>query len=156
MMFRKFDSIVVLDSPRHEVNVGSVMRSALALGADAVFLIGRRYEREPGDVFHAQKHLDVIVTPSWTRTLEILGFEVPLVVVERLDAAVPLHCFAHPPRAAYVFGPEDDDVPADIIARTTHHVRIPHARPSNQHWGCLNLATSVSIVLYDRLVRPPC
>lgn len=155
-MLRPFDTVIILDSPRHEVNVGSVMRAALALGADGVVLVGRRYEREPGDVFHAQKHLDVIVTPSWARTFEILKCELPLVVVERLDGAVPLSSFAHPPRAAYIFGPEDDHVHPDVVARAQHHVRIPHARPLNEHWGCLNLATCVSIVLYDRMVRPPC
>jgi tRNA(Leu) C34 or U34 (ribose-2'-O)-methylase TrmL len=153
-MSRRFDTVVVLDAPRHEVNVGSVMRAALAFGADAVVLVARRYEREPGDVFNAQRHIDVLFAPSWGHALPLLA-DLPIVVIERLDDATPLSAFAHPPRGAYVFGPEDGDVYHDVVARAKHRVRIPHARAMNAHWGCLNLATCVSIVLYDRMVRPP-
>jgi tRNA(Leu) C34 or U34 (ribose-2'-O)-methylase TrmL len=151
-MTGRLDTIVVLDHPKYEVNVGSAMRSAVAFGADAVILVGRRYEREPGDVFHAQKHLDVLPVPTWERAFELL-VEIPIVVVEKIDGATPLNMLEHPARAAYVFGPEDGSVHADVVACSRHQVRIPHARPDNSHWGCLNLATSVAIVLYDRLCR---
>jgi tRNA G18 (ribose-2'-O)-methylase SpoU len=152
-MIHRLDTIVVLDHPKYEVNVGSAMRSAVAFGADAVILVGRRYEREPGDVFHAQKHLDVLPVTSWERALELLGNEVPLVVVERLENAIPLNTIEHPARAAYVFGPEDASVHPDVVRFSRHHVHIPHARPYNARLGCLNLATSVAIVLYDRFCR---
>jgi tRNA G18 (ribose-2'-O)-methylase SpoU len=151
-MTPRFDTIVVLDHPKHAVNVGGVMRSAVAFGVDAVIIVGRRYEREPGDVFDSLKHLDVLPVPTWERALELL-VDVPLVTVERTSGTAPLNQFHHPRRAAYVFGPEDDSVHPDVIAFSTHRVHIPHARIENPHWGCLNLATSVALVLYDRLCR---
>ena len=151
-MTHRLDTLVVLDHPKYEVNVGGAMRSAVALGADAVILVGRRYEREPGDVFHAQKHLEVLPVRSWEQALELLG-NIPIVAVERLEGAMPLNTLAHPPRAAYVFGPEDGSVHPDVVTFSAHQVHIPHARVDNVHWGCLNLATSVALVLYDRLCR---
>jgi tRNA(Leu) C34 or U34 (ribose-2'-O)-methylase TrmL len=151
-MTGRLDTIVVLDHPKYEVNVGTAMRSAVAFGADVVILVGRRYEREPGDVFHAQKFLDVLPVPSWERALELIG-DIPIVVLERLPAAMRLRTLEHPPRAAYVFGPEDGSVHPDVVAFARYRVQIPHAQSENAAWGCLNLATSIGIVLYDRFCR---
>jgi tRNA G18 (ribose-2'-O)-methylase SpoU len=151
-MTRPFDTIVVLDHPKHAVNVGGVMRSAVAFGIDAVILVGRRYDREPSDVFDSLKHLDVLPVRSWDRALELLC-GIPLVTVERIAGTPPLNTFRHPRRAAYIFGPEDDSVHRQVIDVSTHRVHIPHATSGNPHWGCLNLATSVAVVLYDRLCR---
>jgi tRNA(Leu) C34 or U34 (ribose-2'-O)-methylase TrmL len=57
--------------------------------------------------------------------------------------ATPLKDFAHPENATYIFGPEDGNVPRWIREAAKRFIRIPTRE-------CLNLATTVALVLYDR------
>jgi tRNA(Leu) C34 or U34 (ribose-2'-O)-methylase TrmL len=84
----------------------------------------------------------------------------------RLCAAVPQACpiavelrpnseslvdFLHPGQEKppiYVFGPEDGSLPGPIVKRCHRFVVIPS-------YECLNLATSVATILYDRMAKMP-
>jgi tRNA(Leu) C34 or U34 (ribose-2'-O)-methylase TrmL len=66
-----------------------------------------------------------------------------LVCVELVVGATPLSEFEHPLNAFYVFGPEDGSVPQAIVDAADAVVYVPTI-------GCLNLAASVNVVLYDR------
>jgi tRNA(Leu) C34 or U34 (ribose-2'-O)-methylase TrmL len=48
----------------------------------------------------------------------------------------------------YVFGPEDGSLPGHVLKRCHRFVVIPS-------FQCLNLATSVATVLYDRMSKMP-
>ena len=65
------------------------------------------------------------------------------VAVEVRAAAEPLHTFEHPENALYVFGPEDGSVSKALLGHCHRFVVIP-----TRH--CLNLATAVATVLWDR------
>lgn len=71
-------------------------------------------------------------------------FGVTPVLVE-VDASTTLRQFNHPKRAMYIFGPEDSSLPKAMIDGAPR-VRIPTR-------GCLNLAATVNIVLYDRCAK---
>ena len=73
--------------------------------------------------------------------------EVP-VAVEVRENSEPLPDFVHPPRAAYIFGPEDGSLPKSALTLCHRFVVIPSR-------SCLNLAASVNVVLYDRMVKSP-
>jgi hypothetical protein len=59
------------------------------------------------------------------------------------DSAETLGEFVHPPRALYVFGPEDGSLDRGLLAACHRFVQIPSR-------SCLNLAAAVNVVLYDR------
>jgi tRNA(Leu) C34 or U34 (ribose-2'-O)-methylase TrmL len=69
-----------------------------------------------------------------------------VVCVEFAEGATLLPQFAHPEHVIYVFGPEDGSLPQDVIDAADHVVYIPTV-------GCMNLAASVNVVLYDRLSK---
>ncbi len=69
-----------------------------------------------------------------------------LVCVEFAEGATPLPQFEHPRQALYVFGPEDGSLPQNMIDAADHVVFVPTI-------GCMNLAASVNVVLYDRLCK---
>jgi tRNA(Leu) C34 or U34 (ribose-2'-O)-methylase TrmL len=69
-----------------------------------------------------------------------------LVCVELVEGAMPLPEFEHPEQAMYVFGPEDGSVPQPLVDRADHVVYVPTI-------GCMNLAASVNVLLYDRLAK---
>ncbi len=66
-----------------------------------------------------------------------------LICVDLIEGAIPLPSFVHPKNAMYVFGPEDGSVSQAIIDKADDVVYIPTV-------GCLNLAATVNVVLYDR------
>ena len=68
------------------------------------------------------------------------------VVVEITPRAKPLFDFVHPHNAFYIFGPEDSSVKKDIVERCPLVVSIPMN-------GCMNLAATVNVLLYDRLQK---
>ena len=69
-----------------------------------------------------------------------------IVCVELVDGAVPLTEYRHPDQAFYIFGPEDGTISQDILDRADDVVYVPTI-------GCLNLAASVNVVLYDRMAK---
>ena len=66
--------------------------------------------------------------------------------VELAENAVALPAFHHPENAFYVFGPEDGTISQDVIDRADAVVYVPTV-------GCMNLAATVNVVLYDRLAK---
>ena len=68
------------------------------------------------------------------------------VAVELVEGARPLPEYTHPDRALYIFGPEDGSLDQEIRDWCTDVVYVP------TH-GCMNLAATVNVVLYDRLAK---
>ena len=73
------------------------------------------------------------------------------VVVELRPGSESLVDFIHPDGETapiYVFGPEDGSLPGPVVKRCHRFVVIPS-------FECLNLATSVATILYDRMAKLP-
>jgi tRNA(Leu) C34 or U34 (ribose-2'-O)-methylase TrmL len=132
-----------LDRPKCPANLGGVLRAAGVYGASLVMVSGDRMGRFRTDTMRAYKHLPCM------EVADLLGnapFGSTPVVVEIVERAKPLFNYIHPESAFYIFGPEDGGVRKEIVERCQHVVRIP----TN---GCMNLAATVNVVLYDRLSK---
>lgn len=134
--------------PKSPANVGGIMRAAGCFQAEQVLYTGERYDRA------ARFNTD---TKNKTLSIPLTGVEclldnVPdhakIVCVELAEGAVSLPDFQHPNNAFYIFGPEDGTISPEIIDRADAVVYIPTK-------GCLNLAATVNIVLYDRVSKCP-
>jgi len=66
--------------------------------------------------------------------------------VELVLGAQPLPEFEHPENAHYIFGPEDGSLSQTLINQADYIVYVPTQ-------GCMNLAASVNVLLYDRLSK---
>ena len=135
-----------LTNPKSPTNVGAVMRAAGCYQVDEVKYTGQRYEKA------AKFHTD---TKSATRTIPLTGVEsfldnlapeTKIVCVELAEGATPLPRFKHPENAIYIFGPEDGSIAQNVADRADHVVYVPTV-------GCMNLAATVNVLLYDRLAK---
>ena len=88
----------------------------------------------------------VINTSAVTDLQQAVPDGAKTVVIELVEGATPLPDFVHPDNAFYVFGPEDGSVPASVLAWADEVVYIPTK-------GCMNLAATVNVVLYDRMAK---
>lgn len=135
-----------LINPKSPANVGAVMRAAGCYGASAVRYTGARYDRAAR--FHTDTGdagLRIPLTPVGDIT-ENLAAAVKIVCIELVEGAMALPGFVHPNHALYLFGPEDGSLDQALIDRADAVVFIPTT-------GCMNLAATVNVVLYDRLAK---
>lgn len=122
------------------------MRAAGCYQADAVRYTGDRYARAAR--FHTDTKnisLKILLTPV-TNMLDDLPEDTSIVCVELVEGATALPEFQHPANAIYIFGPEDGSLSQELVDRADAVVYIPTI-------GCMNLAATVNVVLYDRLAK---
>jgi len=132
-----------------EHNVGSLVRTAHAVAATEVILIGQR-EWNVEAAKTADLYTTVLQLPDQAAFLRhIREHEWNLVAVELDSRAVSLFDAEYPPRPCFLLGAELGGVPEDLLQAARLVVQIPQ-------WGLvpsLNLAVAGSIVLYDYLEK---
>jgi tRNA G18 (ribose-2'-O)-methylase SpoU len=127
-------------------NMGALLRTAHAFGADFCFAVGAGWDARAGrlaDTANTPAHV-----PFWRfASPETLALPegCVLIGIELLDDATDLPSFRHPLNAAYVLGPERAGLSPAMLTRCRHVVRIPTR-------FALNLAVAGALVLYDRLL----
>ncbi len=138
--------VLGLSNPKSPSNVGAVMRAAGCFGVDAVLFTGQRYIRSARfntDTQDVCLRIPLSGVESLPASLEE---DMHLVCVELAEGAIPLPEFQHPARALYIFGPEDGTLSQHLIDRADAVVYVPTV-------GCMNLAATVNVVLYDRMAK---
>jgi tRNA(Leu) C34 or U34 (ribose-2'-O)-methylase TrmL len=148
---------IALTNPKSPTNVGAVMRAAGCYQVDQVFYTGRRYEQAAKynkdtlktDTKNAQGKIPLIAVTDFKNTeglLESIPADTKIICVDLVEGATPLPHFIHPEKAVYIFGPEDGTIKQEVIDKADDVVFVPTI-------GCMNLAASVNVLLYDRLSK---
>ncbi len=137
---------VALIKPKSPTNVGAVMRAAGCYHVRSVFYTGDRYDRAAEfmtDTKNVFAKIPLIQVEDFTASVPP---DTKIVCVELVLGATPLPDFQHPKKAFYIFGPEDGSINQALIDQADEVVYIPTE-------GCMNLAATVNVVLYDRLAK---
>ena len=132
-----------LDNPKTNINVGSALRAAGVYGASFVAATGGRFGSAQTDTMKTYRHLPLIRPDSLK---DVIPYDCVPVAVDLIEGAMPLNEYDHPERAFYIFGAED----ATLGERVTSFCRDVVYIPTD---GCMNLAATVNVVLYDRLSK---
>lgn len=145
-MTTKPTAIIGLYNPKSPTNVGAVLRAAGCYDAAQVRYNGTRYSRAvkfQTDTQNSQERIQLVEMEDLTANV---ADDVEIVCVELVVGATALPHFTHPENAIYVFGPEDGSLPQEMVDKAHHVVYVP------TH-GCMNLAATVNVVLYDRMAK---
>lgn len=132
-----------LENPKNSINVGAALRAAGIYGASFVAATGGRFGRASTDTMKHYRTLPFI-RPQDLHS--VVPFDCVPVAVDLIEGAVPLPEYVHPERAFYIFGAEDNTLGNRITSWCRDKVYIP----TN---GCMNLAATINVVLYDRLSK---
>lgn len=135
-----------LINPKSPTNVGAILRASGCFGASSISYSGNRLNRALPFNTDTQNNAGNIPLIHKSSVLDELPEDTKIVCVELVEGAIPLPSFVHPLNALYLFGPEDGSVSQAIIDKADDVVYIPTV-------GCLNLAATVNVVLYDRLAK---
>ena len=148
---------IALTNPKSPTNVGAVMRAAGCYQAAQVLYTGRRYEQAAKynkdtlktDTKNAQEKIPLLAVDDFINIkdlLENIPSTAKVICVDLVEGATPLPHFIHPQHAVYIFGPEDGTIKQQVIDCADDVVYVPTV-------GCMNLAASVNVLLYDRLAK---
>lgn len=127
-------------------NIGTIWRSAQVLGADFMFIIGKRYETMKTDTMKSWKHIPLFEYPDLPHFLQSIPKDATLVGIELDERSEPLMAYKHPERAVYLLGSEDCGLSKNALDACRDVVQIPGK-------FSLNVSAAASIVLYDRLLK---
>lgn len=151
-----------LTNPKTPSNVGGIMRAAGCYSVDQVIYTGHRYthaakfigSKNNTDTQKLGEKIPLIAIedflqlrqPSPQQQLAKLPESTKIICVDLVEGATPLPHFQHPDQALYIFGPEDGTIGQEVIDQADDVVYVPTV-------GCMNLAASVNVLLYDRLAK---
>lgn len=139
-----------LINPKDAQNVGSVLRAIGCYQANDVYYTGNRYAyalKHNTDTHNIQSKTDITKVDDLLAVPgEYMPEDTKIICIELVEGATPLPEFEHPQQALYIFGPEDGNISQAIINQAHEVVYIPTI-------GCMNLAATANVVLYDRLAK---
>ncbi len=129
-----------------EKNLGSLVRSAHAFGASFFFVIRPEIDVRAVRSSDTSGAFDHMPFHIWGSVEEMdLPQGCQLVGVELMKDSVELPSFRHPTRAAYVLGPEMEDLSPAIMEKAEHIIKIPMK-------FCVNVGVAGALTMYDRLI----
>lgn len=146
------NAAVLLINPKYPHNVGAIIRSCSCYGVPLLRYTGSRMESSLDGMGRTprEERMKGYKDVDWGSIEKPFDFfsknGYTTVAIEVRENSENLPTFDHPEKAVYVFGPEDGSLTKVPLMHCHRFVSIP-----TRH--CLNLATSVSTVLYDRQAK---
>lgn len=135
-----------LINPKSPTNMGFILRAAGCYQVTAIAYTGTRHDRAAQFGTDTKRVAQIIPLTAVESILDVKPKGAKIICIELVEGAIPLPEFKHPDNAFYIFGPEDGSIDQSIINKADAVVYIPTI-------GCMNLAATVNVVLYDRLAK---
>ena len=140
---------VAIENWQHDMNIGSIVRSANAFAADTVHIIGRRRWNKRGAMVtdryqHILHHEDVATFVTWAREQEL-----PIVAVDNLPGSVPIETSGLPERCVLLFGQEGPGLSPEALAAADLAVEITQFGSTRS----LNASAAAAIVMHSWVVE---
>jgi len=115
---------VAIENWQHDMNIGSIVRSANAFAADTVHIIGRRRWNKRGAMVtdryqHVVHHEDVEAFVAWAREAGL-----PIIAVDNVPGSVLIETFALPRECVLLFGQEGPGLSQPAIAAADAVIEI--------------------------------
>lgn len=141
-----------IENVKFPKNIGTLWRSADALGASFVFVVGERYKKQKSDTNHTSYNIPLYTYNTWGHFREsipenckVIGIEYPAPKIEGKQSW-QLQRFVHPEQAIYLLGAEDNGISTDGLILCNSFIHIPSK-------FCMNVAAIGSIVMWDRVSK---
>lgn len=136
---------VAIENWQHDLNIGSIVRSANAFLADTVHIIGRRRWNKRGAMVtdryqHVVHHEDVAAFVAWAR-----GARLPIVAVDNVPGSVDVIDADLPRACVLLFGQEGPGLTADAVAAADLVVEIAQFGSTRS----INAAAAAAIVMHE-------
>lgn len=106
---------VAIENWQHDMNIGSIVRSANAFTAEAVHIIGRRRWNKRGAMVtdryqHVVYHPDVASFTNWARDAGV-----PIIAIDNVPGSVLIETYDFPEKCVLLFGQEGPGLSAQAL-----------------------------------------
>ena len=140
---------VAIENWQHDLNIGSIVRSANAFLADTVHIIGRRRWNRRGAMVtdryqHVVHHEDVDIFLRWARSEGV-----PIVAVDNVEGSVPVETTALPEKCVLLFGQEGPGLSPEAIAAADVVVDIAQYGSTRS----INASAAAAIVMHQWVMQ---
>lgn len=140
---------VAIENWQHDLNIGSIVRTANAFAADTVHIVGRRRWNKRGAMVtdryqHVLHHPDVAALVTWAREHDL-----PIVAVDNLPGSVPLERTSLPERCVLLFGQEGPGLTEEALAAADLAVEITQYGSTRS----INASAAAAIVMHTWVVQ---
>jgi len=115
---------VAIENWQHDMNIGSIVRSANAFAADTVHIIGRKRWNKRGAMVtdryqHVLHHTTVAEFVEWAAVKEL-----PIIAIDNVPGSVAIESFAFPADCILLFGQEGPGLSDEAIEAADAVVEI--------------------------------
>ncbi len=136
---------VAIENWQHDMNIGSIVRSANAFLADTVHIIGRRRWNKRGAMVtdryqHVVHHETVEAFAEWAADAGI-----PIIAVDNVDGAVPVDRAELPKSCVLLFGQEGPGLSDAALAAASGHIEITQYGSTRS----INASAAGAVVMYE-------
>jgi tRNA G18 (ribose-2'-O)-methylase SpoU len=121
---RRHPFSVAIENWQHDMNIGSIVRTANAFLAETVHIIGRRRWNRRGAMVtdryqHVLHHPDVADFAAWAAERDL-----PVIAVDNVPGSVLVETFEFPERCVLLFGQEGPGLSEEALAAASAIVEI--------------------------------
>lgn len=136
---------VAIENWQHDMNIGSIVRSANAFASDTVHIVGRRRWNKRGAMVtdryqHVMHHATVSDLVTWAAENDL-----PIVAVDNVPGCVPMETFDWPERCIMLFGQEGPGLSDEAIAAADAVVEITQYGSTRS----INASAAAAVAMYS-------
>lgn len=136
---------VAIENWQHDLNIGSIVRTANAFLAETVHIVGRRRWNKRGAMVtdryqHVLHHPDIADLVTWAREHDL-----PIVAVDNVEGSVPIESTVLPERCILLFGQEGPGLSAEALAAADMAVEITQYGSTRS----INASAAAAIVMHS-------
>ena len=135
---------VAIENWQHDLNIGSIVRTANAFLAEAVHIVGRRKWNKRGAMVtdryqHVLHHPDIADLVTWAADASL-----PIIAVDNIPGSVPIESFVLPERCVLLFGQEGPGLSEEAIAAADAVVEITQYGSTRS----INASAAAAIIMH--------
>ena len=136
---------VAIENWQHDMNIGSIVRSANAFGAAEVHIIGKRRWNRRGAMVtdryqHVRHHEDVAAFVAWADAAGL-----PVLAIDNVDGSVPVDRADLPEHCVLLFGQEGPGLSPEALAAASGVVEITQYGSTRS----INASAAAAVVMYE-------
>ena len=140
---------VAIENWQHDMNIGSIVRSANAFAADTVHIIGRKRWNKRGAMVtdryqHVLHHPDVAAFVVWAGENAL-----PIIAIDNVPGSVIIETFAFPERCVMLFGQEGPGLSEAAIASADAVVEISQFGSTRS----LNASAAAAVTMHNWVLQ---
>jgi tRNA G18 (ribose-2'-O)-methylase SpoU len=136
---------VAIENWQHDLNIGSIVRSANAFGAAEVHIVGKRRWNRRGAMVtdryqHVRHHDDVAALAAWADAAGL-----PILAIDNVEGSVPVDRAELPERCVLLFGQEGPGLSPEAVAAASGVVEITQYGSTRS----INASAAAAVVMYE-------